>query len=352
MSIEQYSLNIKKYIDTLPTTNILIVYFTNSRNNKTITDPYIVEDVQITKIDNKEWFVNTSPSGKWSNVYKQNSLICIVKRMDTNVVSISTKFTNSFEQIGSGITCEEGIIGDHLTIGLTEFNNRHMLDTHTTTYTEDPKKLSNFIIEHPIKCIIDLHESLNKDTKCLSKQGKESNYLYINKYKDEPEILPIIEYFKNIANTKIESGIRGGTFIINNGKKHYLKKNSSIRGGAITERVQNIIDMIYDKLIRHVLNSIRMPNSLPVNASMIYDTQNYFELNNPVLVIIYDIEEADRRLMFYLNLEHVNMAYEYEELSKLDLNRNTPADNYKKRCSDELEQQREIHIRTVRAVAI
>jgi len=259
MSIEQYSLNIKKYIDTLPTTNILIVYFTNSRNNKTITDPYIVEDVQITKIDNKEWFVNTSPSGKWSNVYKQNS------------------------------------IGDHLTIGLTEFNNRHMLDTHTTTYTEDPKKLSNFIIEHPIKCIIDLHESLNKDTKCLSKQGKESNHLYINKYKDEPEILPIIEYFKNIANTKIESGIRGGTFIINNGKKHYLKKNSSIRGGAITERVQNIIDMIYDKLIRHVLNSIRMPNSLPVNASMIYDTQNYFELNNPVLVIIYDIEEADRR---------------------------------------------------------
>ena len=331
MSIEQYSLNIKKYIDTLPTTNILIVYFTNSRNNKTITDPYIVEDVQITKIDNKEWFVNTSPSGKWSNVYKQNSLICIVKRMDTNVVSISTKFTNSFEQIGSGITCEEGIIGDHLTIGLTEFNNRHMLDTHTTTYTEDPKKLSNFIIEHPIKCIIDLHESLNKDTKCLSKQGKESNYLYINKYKDEPEILPIIEYFKNIANTKIESGIRGG---------------------AISERVQNIIDMIYDKLIRHVLNSIRMPNSLPVNASMIYDTQNYFELNNPVLVIIYDIEEADRRLMFYLNLEHVNMAYEYEELSKLDLNRNTPADNYKKRCSDELEQQREIHIRTVLAVAI
>jgi len=295
MSIEQYSLNIKKYIDTLPTTNILIVYFTNSRNNKTITDPYIVEDVQITKIDNKEWFVNTSPSGKWSNVYKQNS------------------------------------IGDHLTIGLTEFNNRHMLDTHTTTYTEDPKKLSNFIIEHPIKCIIDLHESLNKDTKCLSKQGKESNHLYINKYKDEPEILPIIEYFKNIANTKIESGIRGG---------------------AISERVQNIIDMIYDKLIRHVLNSIRMPNSLPVNASMIYDTQNYFELNNPVLVIIYDIEEADRRLMFYLNLEHVNMAYEYEELSKLDLNRNTPADNYKKRCSDELEQQREIHIRTVRAVAI
>lgn len=295
MSIEQYSLNIKKYIDTLPTTNILIVYFTNSRNNKTITDPYIVEDVQITKIDNKEWFVNTSPSGKWSNVYKQNS------------------------------------IGDHLTIGLTEFNNRHMLDTHTTTYTEDPKKLSNFIIEHPIKCIIDLHESLNKDTKCLSKQGKESNHLYINKYKDEPEILPIIGYFKNIANTKIESGIRGG---------------------AISERVQNIIDMIYDKLIRHVLNSIRMPNSLPVNASMIYDTQNYFELNNPVLVIIYDIEEADRRLMFYLNLEHVNMAYEYEELSKLDLNRNTPADNYKKRCSDELEQQREIHIRTVRAVAI
>ena len=295
MSIEQYSLNIKKYIDTLPTTNILIVYFTNSRNNKTITDPYIVEDVQITKIDNKEWFVNTSPSGKWSNVYKQNS------------------------------------IGDHLTIGLTEFNNRHMLDTHTTTYTEDPKKLSNFIIEHPIKCIIDLHESLNKDTKCLSKQGKETNHLYINKYKDEPEILPIIEYFKNIANTKIESGIRGG---------------------AISERVQNIIDMIYDKLIRHVLNSIRMPNSLPVNASMIYDTQNYFELNNPVLVIIYDIEEADRRLMFYLNLEHVNMAYEYEELSKLDLNRNTPADNYKKRCSDELEQQREIHIRTVRAVAI
>jgi len=295
MSIEQYSLNIKKYIDTLPTTNILIVYFTNSRNNKTITDPYIVEDVQITKIDNKEWFVNTSPSGKWSNVYKQNS------------------------------------IGDHLTIGLTEFNNRHMLDTHTTTYTEDPKKLSNFIIEHPIKCIIDLHESLNKDTKCLSKQGKETNHLYINKYKDEPEILPIIGYFKNIANTKIESGIRGG---------------------AISERVQNIIDMIYDKLIRHVLNSIRMPNSLPVNASMIYDTQNYFELNNPVLVIIYDIEEADRRLMFYLNLEHVNMAYEYEELSKLDLNRNTPADNYKKRCSDELEQQREIHIRTVRAVAI
>lgn len=295
MSIEQYSLNIKKYIDTLPTTNILIVYFTNSRNDKTITDPYIVEDVQITKIDNKEWFVNTSPSGKWSNVYKQNS------------------------------------IGDHLTIGLTEFNNRHMLDTHTTTYTEDPKKLSNFIIEHPIKCIIDLHESLNKDTKCLSKQGKETNHLYINKYKDEPEILPIIGYFKNIANTKIESGIRGG---------------------AISERVQNIIDMIYDKLIRHVLNSIRMPNSLPVNASMIYDTQNYFELNNPVLVIIYDIEEADRRLMFYLNLEHVNMAYEYEELSKLDLNRNTPADNYKKRCSDELEQQREIHIRTVRAVAI
>jgi len=295
MSIEQYSLNIKKYIDTLPTTNILIVYFTNSRNNKTITDPYIVEDVQITKIDNKEWFVNTSPSGKWSNVYKQNS------------------------------------IGDHLTIGLTEFNNRHMLDTHTTTYTEDPKKLSNFIIEHPIKCIIDLHESLNKDTKCLSKQGKETNHLYINKYKDEPEILPIIGYFKNIANTKIESGIRGG---------------------AISERVQNIIDMIYDKLIRHVLNSIRMPNSLPVNASMIYDTQNYFELNNPVLVIIYDIEEADRRLMFYLNLEHVNMAYEYEELSKLDLNRNTPADNYKKRCSDELEQQREIHIRTVLAVAI
>lgn len=57
MSIDEYGANINKYMNTLPVTGVLIVYFTYSQN-KTETKPHIVEDVRIMKKYGKEWLMN------------------------------------------------------------------------------------------------------------------------------------------------------------------------------------------------------------------------------------------------------------------------------------------------------
>lgn len=283
-------------------------------------------------------------------VYKPKSLKCLVERNDTNIKSVTTQYTSSFEKIGGGISCEEGIIGDHLTIGIIEFNKKYMLNTHTTIYSEDPSNLTTFVIEYPIECFIDIHKPLLKSTTCLTRKGADTKTLCYDKYEDEPELLEVIKFFKEICigNIKIESGSHGGTFVMKNGKKRYLKTHNSIRGGAMSEIIQNTIDMVYEKLVKYVLNSVHVKNSLPVEASMIFDTQNYFGLRVPVIVLIYDIEEANKRAVFYLNLEHINMACQYYEQLERDIR---PLDKQQKRCWEEFQQHRDNHTRVVLAIA-
>lgn len=344
-SLATYGNNMKKYVELLPKTDVLIVYFVE---RKKVVQPHIVEDLRVNK---NGIFIRSSLSGQWIQLYPEGSLRCLVARVDNDVKFVTTKtqWSENFETIetqeGGMMECEIGQIGNHLTMGVEVFANRYILNTHTTTYTEDPTKVASFLIEHPIECRVDLLNALSPTSVCLNKKGQVTKDMFVDKYKNEPELVSSINFLKNVytGGIQVGTGPKGGSYIQKNGRKRYVKR---IQSGGATPEQSELIDFIYNNLVKHVIDAYTQYHGLDMEASMIYDTSNYFVLERPVLVLLYDVDEADRRAIFHLDLEQVQLALQYEKLNE----REKKSKGQKWRGWNNLQNVRNVHIQAVLAM--
>ncbi len=341
MLLEDYGMNVKNYVDILPKTNVVVVYF---KYFKKKAHAHIVEDIHIF---NKHTLIRTSEKGIWTMIYSYHSLRCFIARVDSDVKYASTNksWIESFEELSGGMECQ---LRNHLTLGIEKYGNMFMLNTHTTTYSEKPEEYGTFVIDHPIECRVPLLMSLSPDTMCYTKKAIVTKERFVDMYKTEQHLVKTIEILKNVCTgeIKVASGPRGGTYIQKDGLKKYVKQVQYQQHGGVSQDQQEIIDMIYDRIVRHVMEVYEKNTFFGMDASMIYDTVNYFEVQRPVLVLMYESEEAEKCAVFHLDLEQVQLALLYEKQSVRD----RQAKGKKWRSWKEFQKQRDIHIRAVLAM--
>lgn len=343
------------YVKTLPPTNILIVYFNEKTNGQT---PYIATDVRIL---NTKFLINTSRLGTWVIVYTPSALKYLVTRTDTKIKGVISKCTDGYQSAGA--VFDIASIGSHMTIGIkpnsaSTPNRVELLNTHITEYSEHATNPREFVIDHSPHCFIALHQPINSSTRCLAKNGNPMPCKVHDAYAENQELLPIIGLVQDVFTGKIQvgSGPRGGTYIVKDGEaKRYISKPKQA-GGVSQEHVNNIILMIYEKIVSKVLNICLEQYNLPVDAKLFYDTNNYFRAENPAIVLIYDNARMDRRTVFYFDIKQIEMAVLYfievEKDAEKDAKRRSKRseNSSNQMCCQQLEQAVAVHVQELIAV--
>lgn len=343
MSLDVYGTNMKKYVDLLPKTDVLVVYFVEKKT----VQPHIVEDIRIFK---KDTLIRTSESGKWTMVYPHSSLRCFIARVDSDVKYVSTNksWVDAFQEVGEqngGMECQ---LGDHLTFGFEKYGTMLILNTHTTRYTEKPGEYGAFLIDKPIECRVPLLHPISHNTVCYTKKAVRTKHKFMDEYQKEPELVKTIQFLKQVCMGEIQlvSGPRGGAYIQKDGRKQYIKRLHRTLHGGVSQDQQEIIDMVYDQIVKHVVEVYERNSLLGLDASMIYDTTNYFEVQRPVLVLLYESKEAERCAIFHLDLEQVQLALQYEK----QLARDRQPRGKKWRSWKQFQKHRDVHIQMVLAM--
>ena len=100
------------------------------------------------------------------------------------------------------------------------------------------------------------------------------------------------------------------------GKKRYVRMKRCVRTGGGPPLHERVIDMIYDVVVEPVERRYMRLNHQSVESLMLYDQHNIFGCKKDNIVLIYDIPDHDRRIIYYLDAERTFAAvdaYEYEQ---------------------------------------
>jgi hypothetical protein len=323
-----YGQRMKTYIDALPTTNINIIYFSSST--------FVKEEFHSIHVNRKMYYVNCGERGEWIYTYLPTALKYIFIRNDTEVKAFIGKIEYA-DPYHSGGTFNMGIIGSHLTVGLIQRVKIHFITTHFTEYEETDTFA--FEADRSKECTIILEDAVSNNTKCYTRKGGATSLNLGDAYVDNQHWIPVIELYQSVfmnipVGGTIQKGLRGGAYIMVNGKRKYIRKPSICGGGRKLE--DGVIGMLHTYVIKPVIKAYFDKAKEIVDASMLYDQDNIFESSNPMLVLIYDIPDHAIRKLFYLETDKMFAAYD-----AFNKNNNT---KFATTCWEEVQQMAETHI--------
>lgn len=253
-----YGERMKKFIYSLPTTQISIVYFIHTKSS--YKKPFVVENVRQFTLHGSQFYMNCGDRGEWVFVYQPNSL--------------------------------REITGTHLTVGIIHSQQPPLLNTHATIYEELPNRTFEFSVNHENECWLELTNRIDTTTKCLNRRGMENGKRIGKEYENAPIWIDIIEFLRNV--------------FIGNNTKRYLRQNPITETGGQPLN-ENAISMLYEYVIKPVLDICEKKHNQYIDPILLYDTN---ASNNAHFVLMYDISDHDIRRVFYLDADYVLSATE------------------------------------------
>lgn len=318
----------RDYIHALPGTNAVVIYF-NANN-----EIHVQEDLRIFHTGGLRYIVNCGPRGNWVYAYRPSALRYLFTRVDSKVKAFLG--TASLEQT-AGACMEIASIGSHLTIGLRQKGGKTLMNTHFTKYEEDADKPFEFIITRPYECWTELPESASKDCLNIGNLRPDGRTL-AGVYASNMELFDLIEKVRGVFNGTIQvgSGPRGGRYVTQDGQKQYITRVSTVQGGTLLEA--GVLNMIYEYVVRPVRDVCRKEHLQDITPRMYYDPSNYFQAETSTFVLLYEIQDHDTCRVFYLDAEHVMLAYNAYQYDKAEssISARRPPNQQSRRCFEEL----------------
>jgi len=303
----KYGERMKSFIDSLPDTNVLMVYFTSPRAR-------IAQHLHIMSTSNKSVFINRGPAGIWVFTYLPSAIQYLFTRVDTDVQAF-------IGTVSGGANLDIGSIGSHLTVGIKEKSGRPVLNTHFTFYEEDNSNQFEFTDDRSTECTVWLDEDLDDQSMCISNTKKSFGSVY----RDYPTLQNIIHTLRSVflGDLVIHRGVKGGRYMISNGNKKYLRDTRHevrpARGGGL-QLTDDIIEMIYQNVVRPVEQICSSEYNYAISPSLLYDTDNMFNCRKQQIILIYDIYHIKNRRIFYLDAENTFTAYEAYKFDQAQAN--------------------------------
>uniref|UniRef100_A0A6C0KU49 Uncharacterized protein n=1 Tax=viral metagenome TaxID=1070528 RepID=A0A6C0KU49_9ZZZZ len=333
VNLESAISHLKNYFEKLKVTNIHYIYFRYDRTTKKCT-PYILDRL-------REWMVHGSViySICTDNGWCYNYGITTLKRL----VYVDNKGVVSFEKylpgapidnssIPSQITSDdnsseiEGIIGDHITVGIenSRYPNDLLVRSHKTYYVEETAAQNIEYDRFEDTCNFLLKQSINESTQCTSRKSMGTQY------RNEPLAIPIIKTITDIYKG-IQTG--GGTppkkYYMHKGKEYNIHKGKRggtyIRVGNIRKYIGGMRKQMYEGvgfdndgfltfLDKYLFSVVIQKYSID-GITIIYDEDSELQENaNKYICIIYEytyelIDEKAKASFYYLNAMKAFKAY-------------------------------------------
>lgn len=305
---QKYGERMRTFIDSLPNTNVLMVYFISPKVR-------IAENLHVLSTSNGHVFINRGPVGLWVFTYLPSAIQYLFTRVDTDVQA----FVGT---IYGGANFDIGNVGSHLTVGIKEKTGRLMLNTHFTFYEENISKQFEFSDDRSTECTVWLDEPLDDQSRCLSNKGHSTEKSFGSVYKDYPMLPRIIHILRSVflGDLAIHKGVKGGRYLVNNGSKKYLRPIVQPTKGGGLQLTDDIIEMIYQNVIRPVDNICSSEYNYAIYPSLLYDTDNMFMCRTQHIILIYDIPHIRIRHIFYLDAANTFNAYEAYKFDQAQAN--------------------------------
>lgn len=274
MSLVAYGNNLKAYLETLEPTNINIIYFDVQHQR-----PHIRTVLRKFKEDGHTFLANCGSNGLWVYTYNLNAMKYLFTRVDTDVQAFVGTITG-------GAHFDVASVGSHLTVGLI-IRNRHLLmKSHYTDYIETTN--FEFQIDRSVDCTLALDEItiIDQNTPCWGKSQTLGEM-----YKLHDQWISIIDRWRQafLEGIEVHKGPRGGVFVMNGGKKRYLRKQiNKLKGGVMGPALtDSMLELIQTVVVRPVLQHYKAIHT-HIQAKLLYDQDNEFEAKARRLILIYE----------------------------------------------------------------
>lgn len=284
-----------QFIKNLPSSEILILYFTTNKTNNGI-------ELVPSKRENFKkyisYYIYPGTSG-WCYIYKDIHLKELIDIDDSGNILGFSKQQNYSELIGGNPlnrTTTEAIIGNHFTLGLdpTERNTKILLRTHKTEYYQ--VDTSEFLFrKHSEECNIVLKNLIDINTTMCENKMKDQSIL--TRYNNEPDVSILSELINEI----IIKGNLGGCKEYSNYKgKRYLIKIGN-KGGKYIELQQNTTRLYISKKQKGGNNITFSPEFQAFLSTYIF---------NPVKQNRQDLQ---RIKLIYGNKKYITVIYSFSD---------------------------------------
>lgn len=283
-----YKQNLTEFVNNLPTSDVKFLHFVR-REEHNAQSSYIAKinkTARLWNVSNQlQRFIvpNAQQLLDYCYLFKESNL---KYEIDTDV---SGHEVRNYAQVGGTIQANWG---NHLTVGIisSRFARVPLLRLHITTYGEDSLQ-NNAITRETEECNVFLNNvQPDAETKCVRNGQQMMDTLSLLVTQDEDIVNIIQSLHKHITKksggcrnttTKgcVHIGPKGGRYIINNGKKIYVKHNGGTMNSWIHDapHVQGFTSDFETFVISNVLDRICQVRPELAEAYIIDDvTSDYF----------------------------------------------------------------------------
>lgn len=299
MDETQYGRRMLSYIDALPESSVMLVYFNLRRK------PYVVENLKVCTLPSGSYYINCGEKGLWVYTYKESDIKYLIYRHKTQVQGFIGTMNGGarFDRMG---------IGHHLTVGIEKLDDdQWMLTSHETNYIEkqDAKHGILFRSKRSPEYDFVLQDAFDPNQPLMSDNHIQGTIA--SAYRNTPHWIDVLAEIhrvyhgqqrgggyivRNGRRYKVHRGDRGGRYIVVNQKRVYICTHKQL-GGA-----EELFQFLYDVLVAKVIQKFDGDLSY-VDAQLLYDD------GADDFVMMYDQPEYKNRQVFYLNIKMVMNDY-------------------------------------------